>query len=54
MNGFYRIIMNLGQTNRGGAFGFKLEIVDKANDVKAIDNKTTLLMYVLKKVEEIL
>lgn len=41
----------LGQSNRGGAWGFKIDIVEKANDVKAADNKRTLMMYILKRVE---
>ena len=41
-----------GQSNKGGAFGFRLDILDKANDVKGTDNRTTLMMYVLKIVED--
>jgi hypothetical protein len=43
-----------GQSNRGGASGFRLDIIDKANDVKSFDNRTTLMMYVLKVVEDTL
>jgi diaphanous 1 len=37
---------------KGGAYGFKMDIIEKGNDVKASDNKTTLLMYLLDLVEK--
>lgn len=41
-----------GQSARGGAWGFKLEQVEKISDVKAADNKSNLLMYVIDKIEQ--
>lgn len=40
-----------GTTAKGGAYGFKLDIIEKTTDVKAADNKQTLLMYLIEVVE---
>ncbi len=32
-----------GGTNRGGAYGFRLETLVKADSIKGADNKTTLV-----------
>jgi diaphanous 1 len=40
-----------GQSAKGGAFGFKLDIVKGLEDVKANDKKTNLLMYIIEKAE---
>lgn len=36
-----------GQSIRGGAFGFKLEMLEKISEVKTTDNKKNLLIYVI-------
>jgi diaphanous 1 len=36
-----------GTTAKGGAYGFKIDIIEKCIDVKALDNKRTLLMYLI-------
>lgn len=36
-----------GQSQRGGAWGFKIEQLDKIMDMKANDNKTTLLSVIV-------
>lgn len=40
-----------GQSVRGGAYGFKLEMLEKVSEVKTTDNKKNLLMYVIMKAE---
>lgn len=42
-----------GQSNRGGAYGFKLDNIEKLLDVKTQDNKRNLLMYVLTQVGDL-
>lgn len=37
-----------GTGPRGGAFGFKIDNLEKLNDVKMNDNKTTLLMHLVE------
>lgn len=37
-----------GETARGGAWGFKLESLEKFSDLKAVDGKHTLMMYILE------
>ncbi len=49
---FLNCFISKGPTAKGGAYGFKIDIIEKANDVKAADNKTTLLMYILEVVEK--
>jgi diaphanous 1 len=41
-----------GQTNRGGAYGFKIDSLVKLSDIKMKDNKTTLFMYIIDIVEK--
>lgn len=41
-----------GQSARGGAYGFKLDMLEKLGDVKTTDNKKNLLMYVIMKAEK--
>ncbi|KAL1499487.1 hypothetical protein AB1Y20_011690 [Prymnesium parvum] len=38
-----------GQTNKGGAWGFKLEALTKLANTKTVDNKRTLLHYMAEK-----
>ena len=40
--------MNGGNTQRGQADGFAIDILPKLNDVKSRDNSTTLLQYVVR------
>ena len=37
-----------GTTAKGGAYGFKMDVIEKCTDVKALDNKNTLLMYLVE------
>ena len=41
-----------GTSSKGGAYGFKFDIIEKLIDLKAIDNKKNLLMYVIQLTEE--
>lgn len=41
-----------GQSNNGGAFGFKLDIMSQLDDVKTTDNQSNLLIYILLKIEK--
>ncbi|CAD8063467.1 unnamed protein product [Paramecium primaurelia] len=41
-----------GQSARGGAYGFKFEMMEKLADVKSTDNKINLLMFIIQKAEE--
>lgn len=41
-----------GQSARGGAWGFKMENVEKVYEVKAVDNKRNLLMHVIEEIEK--
>eukprot|EP00002_Diphylleia_rotans_P015919 TRINITY_DN3083_c0_g1_i2.p1 TRINITY_DN3083_c0_g1~~TRINITY_DN3083_c0_g1_i2.p1 ORF type:complete len:549 (+),score=139.32 TRINITY_DN3083_c0_g1_i2:451-2097(+) len=41
-----------GGSNRGGAYGFKLDSLVKVVDVKGTDNKTTLLSYIIQVLEK--
>lgn len=36
-----------GQSARGGAYGFKMDMLEKIAEVKSTDNKKNLLMYVI-------
>ncbi len=40
-----------GQSARGGAYAFKLELIEKIGEVKSVDNKSNLLMYIIDKAE---
>jgi diaphanous 1 len=40
-----------GQSIRGGAFAFKLDIMSQLDDVKSLDSKSNLLMYIIEKAE---
>ena len=42
-----------GESVRGGAFGFKLDAINKAADMKTNDGKMTLLMIIAEKSEEL-
>jgi len=51
------LILELGNfindgSPRGGAFGFKLSSLSKLDDIKAADNKTTLLQYLVQMLEK--
>lgn len=37
-----------GQSNRGGAYGYKLDSLIKISDLKSTDNKKTLLTYLVE------
>jgi len=37
-----------GTSNRGGAFGFKLDTINKLNDIKSNDKKKTLLYFIVE------
>ena len=41
-----------GITNRGGAFGFKIDSLTKFTELKSKDNKTTLLYYIVDYIYE--
>lgn len=41
-----------GESARGGAFGFRLDSLIKICDIKMKDNKTSLMLYVVEKMEE--
>lgn len=36
-----------GDSARGGAFGFKIDAISKAADIKSVDGKETLLMSIV-------
>ncbi|CAD8195705.1 unnamed protein product [Paramecium pentaurelia] len=40
-----------GQSAKGGAWGFKLEQIEKLTDVKGQDNKSNVLQYVIKQIK---
>ena len=40
-----------GQSARGGAHAFKLDIMSQLDDVRSVDGKTNLLMYIIEKAE---
>jgi diaphanous 1 len=40
------------QSTRGGAYGFKLEVLDKLVDIKSNDGKKNLLMYIVELLEK--
>ena len=40
-----------GESNRGGAWGFKLETLDKLDAVKSTDNKQHLVHFLVKEIE---
>lgn len=49
---FFEIMLAIGNymngiTNRGGAFGFKIDSLTKFTELKSKDNKTTLLNYIV-------
>lgn len=41
-----------GQSARGGAYGFKIDMIEKLSEVKTTDNKKNLLMYIVQTVEK--
>jgi diaphanous 1 len=41
-----------GTSNRGGAYGFKLDTLAKISEVKSTDNKKTLFYYIVEYVGE--
>jgi diaphanous 1 len=41
-----------GTSNRGGAYGFKLDALPKLNELKTSDNKRTLLYYIIEYIGE--
>ncbi|CAD8111897.1 unnamed protein product [Paramecium sonneborni] len=40
-----------GQSAKGGAWGFKLDQIEKLTDVKGQDNKTNVLQYIIKQIK---
>lgn len=40
-----------GQGVKGGAYGFKMDMIEKVNEVKSTDNKCTMMMYIIEKME---
>ena len=40
-----------GQTPKGGAYGFKLDILSKIDEVKGNDPSKNLMMYIIDKAE---
>lgn len=42
-----------GESARGGVFGFKLEAVIKAGEMKSLDGKETLLMLIVQDCERL-
>ncbi|CAD8174618.1 unnamed protein product [Paramecium octaurelia] len=42
-----------GDSARGGAFGFKIDAISKAADIKSVDGKETLLMSIVQECEQI-
>lgn len=42
-----------GESARGGAFGFKLEALIKAGEMKSLDGKETLLMLIVQDCERL-
>ncbi|CAD8122400.1 unnamed protein product [Paramecium sonneborni] len=40
-----------GQSAKGGAWGFKLDQIEKLTDVKGQDNKTNILQYIIKQIK---
>lgn len=36
-----------GQSARGGAYGFKFDMLEKLADIKTTDNKSSLLMFII-------
>lgn len=40
-----------GQSNRGGASAFKIDIMSQLDDVKSNDNKSNLLILIIEKIE---
>lgn len=43
-----------GQSTRGGAFGFKIDIVKSLDEIKSSDKKLNLMMYIIEKAESTL
>jgi diaphanous 1 len=41
-----------GQSNKGGAYGFRIDTIERMGDVKSLDTKTTVLAYVIAQVEQ--
>lgn len=41
-----------GGTSSGGAYGFKLDVLQKLAEFRSVDNQTTLLQYVVRKLSE--
>lgn len=42
-----------GQSVRGGAYGFKFDMMEKLVDVKTTDNKQNLLMFIIEQCEKV-
>ena len=42
-----------GQSVKGGAYGFKIDMIEKLQEVKSLDNKKTLLMFIIEKMETV-
>lgn len=43
-----------GTSNRGGAWGFRIDILAKLNELKTTDNKKTLMLYLVEYVGDVL
>ena len=41
-----------GQSARGGAYGFKFDMLEKLADIKTTDNKSSLLMFIIQRAED--
>ncbi len=41
-----------GDSARGGAYGFKLDVIEKIMDVKNIEGKKSLLVFVIETIEK--
>ena len=44
--------LNAGNKSKGGAYGFKLDLLKKLKNTKSISGKTTLMHYLVKVCEE--
>ncbi len=40
-----------GTSARGGAYGFKIDVLEKLGDVKTTDGKKNFLIYLIEKLE---
>lgn len=41
-----------GESARGGAYGFRLDVVEKIMDVKNIEGKKSLLVFIIEIIEK--